>query len=439
MKSNWKRVKVTDVCLLIVDCVNKTAPHVDYETPYKMIRTPFIKKGRVSRDNCRYVTEETFLKWTRRAHVLKGDILLTREAPIGEIGYVDFDDSIFLGQRIMQYRPNPEVIEPRFFLYSFLSSDLKHQFGVHEGTGTTVSHIRVPDCSNFELNLPQLNVQKAIVELLGSLDEQIENNKAMNQTLEKITQRLFKSWFVDFDTVKANRESLPFDGVSPEVQGLFPNEFEESELGMIPKGWEVQPFSNIAKLETTSAKPNKEPEKKWIHYSIPAFDENQFPTIDLGETIKSNKYQMFENTILVSKLNPRFKRIWFPKIKQGDYRSVCSTEFMQFLPLNLDWFAYALSYVISDRFQSEMLKTVSGTTGSRQRAQPKEVSKMPALIPTPEVLNAFARTALPLIERHQDNLNQINTLKRLRDRLLPKLISGQISADEAKQELAEAV
>ena len=261
----------------------------------------------------------------------------------------------------------------------------------------------------------------------------------MNQTLEKLAQRIFKSWFIDFDPVKANKEGLPFDGLSPEIQALFPSEFEDSELGMIPKGWEVKPFSSIAKLQTKSAKPALEPEKEWVHYSIPAYDETQFPTLDLGETIKSNKYKMLENTILVSKLNPRFKRIWFPYIESNDASSVCSTEFMQFIPMHEDWYAYTLSYVISNRFQSEMLKTVSGTTGSRQRAQPKEVSVMPALIPSSEILESFSSVALPLIRRHQDNLVQIHTLKNLRDRLLPKLVSGQISVGEAAQELAEAV
>lgn len=270
-------------------------------------------------------------------------------------------------------------------------------------------------------------------------DNKIANNTAINQTLEKIAQRIFKSWFIDFDPVKANAEGVPFNGLSPEIQALFPSEFEESELGMIPKGWQVKPFSSIAMLQTKSAKPALEPEKEWVHYSIPAYDDAQFPTLDLGEKIKSNKYKIFENTILVSKLNPRFKRIWFPYIDSNDISSICSTEFMQFIPIHEDWYAYTLSYVISNRFQSEMLKTVSGTTGSRQRAQPNEVSVMPALIPHTEILKAFSGVVLPLIRRHQDNLVQINTLKNLQNRLLPKLISGKIQLSDANQELKEAV
>ncbi len=107
----WPVVEVQDVCELIVDCVNKTAPTVDYVTPYRMIRTTNIRYGRVDLTSCRYVEADTYERWTRRAKVKAGDVLLTREAPIGEVGYVDQYDTIFLGQRIMQYRANPNLLD----------------------------------------------------------------------------------------------------------------------------------------------------------------------------------------------------------------------------------------------------------------------------------------------------------------------------------------
>ena len=130
-------------------------------------------------------------------------MILTREAPLGEVGYVDFTDTVFLGQRLMQYRANLALLEPRFLLYSFLSKDLQNQFGAHEGSGSTVSHIRVGDCSKFELSLPPLTEQKAIAGVLGALDDKIECNRRMNATLEAMARALFQSWFVDFDPVRA--------------------------------------------------------------------------------------------------------------------------------------------------------------------------------------------------------------------------------------------
>ena len=146
-------VLVSDVCSLIVDCVNRTAPVVEDKTDFRMIRTTNIKDGKIDLSTCRYVNEDTFNTWTRRAKVLDGDVLLTREAPIGEVGYVNGLGDVFLGQRIMQYRPDPSKIEPRYLYYAFRSRDLQNQFRSHEGSGSVVSHIRVADCHKFKIAL----------------------------------------------------------------------------------------------------------------------------------------------------------------------------------------------------------------------------------------------------------------------------------------------
>ena len=152
MGSKWPLVKVEEVCSLIVDCVNKTAPITDQPTKFRMIRTTNVRNGRIDLSDCKYVDEETFRKWTRRAEVCAGDVILTREAPIGEVGYVSEQGGTFLGQRLMQYRANPKKLDRRFLLYSFLSPHLQHQFGSHEGSGSVVSHIRVGDCFKFEIS-----------------------------------------------------------------------------------------------------------------------------------------------------------------------------------------------------------------------------------------------------------------------------------------------
>lgn len=272
MSAEWPRVQISDACDLIVDCVNKTAPRVDHATPYKMIRTPNIRNGRIDLTDCRFVERETFEKWTRRAKVERDDVLLTREAPMGEVGLVDFDDTVFLGQRIMQYRVNRSILLPRFLLYLFLSPDLQNQFRMHDGTGSVVSHIRVPDCSKFELNLPPLAEQERITAILGSLDDKIQLNHQINQTLEQMAQAIFKSWFVDFEPVKAKIAALEAGGSEEDVllaamqaisgkdeaeltrfraeqpeqyaelratAELFPAAMQDSELGEIPEGWYV--------------------------------------------------------------------------------------------------------------------------------------------------------------------------------------------------------
>ncbi|MEI7510700.1 MAG: hypothetical protein WCJ84_00910 [Candidatus Peregrinibacteria bacterium] len=106
----WHRVKIKDGCLSIIDCVNKTAPKVDFKTPYKMLRTTNIKKGWIDVENVGYVNEEVYKKWTRREIPQVGDVILTREAPLGEVGLLRTDDKVFLGQRLVSYRANPKIL-----------------------------------------------------------------------------------------------------------------------------------------------------------------------------------------------------------------------------------------------------------------------------------------------------------------------------------------
>lgn len=117
----WAKKEIGEVCSAIVDCVNKTAPVVEEPTPYKMIRTTNVRHGRVDTQNVRYVTENTFKTWTRRGELEDSDIILTREAPVGEVGQLRNAKGMFLGQRTMVYRGDPTVIDQQFLFQSMIS------------------------------------------------------------------------------------------------------------------------------------------------------------------------------------------------------------------------------------------------------------------------------------------------------------------------------
>ena len=150
--------KVSDVCELVVDCVNRTAPVVSGLTPYKMLRTTNVRDGVVNTSEVRYVDAATFERWNRRATPRAGDVLLTREAPVGEVGVLETDEHVFLGQRLMLYRPDPLKITSEYLLAAFQSSYLQAQFGKH-GSGTTVKHLPLPACRSFLVPLPPLELQ----------------------------------------------------------------------------------------------------------------------------------------------------------------------------------------------------------------------------------------------------------------------------------------
>ncbi|GEM76160.1 restriction endonuclease subunit S [Vibrio sagamiensis] len=432
MSCNWPRVQISEVCELIVDCVNKTAPRVDYETPFKMLRTPNIKGGKISLNDCRFVEEDTYEKWTRRAKVLRDDVLLTREAPMGEVGIVDFDDTVFLGQRIMQYRVDRSQLDPHFLLYSFLSNDLQHQFNMHEGSGSVVSHIRVPDCSKFELNLPPLTIQKEIAGVLKKLDRKITVNQQTNQTLEQMAQAIFKSWFVDFDPVKAKMNGEQPEGMDAATASLFPEKLVESEQGLIPEGWVETPLYDIAEYINGAAYKKFEPNNEGIGLPIVKIAE-----LKAGITQKTGfskvdmpaKYRLEDNDMLFSWsgnpdtsidtfvwalgeawLNQHIFKVVPKSVLSRDY-VLCLLKFMRpvFAEIARDKQTTGLGHV-----------TV------------KDLKRLTVALPSEELLIKFNEKVSAIIAQNFSLVKQNQNLEKLRDTLLPKLLSGEIELEISK-------
>ncbi len=146
--NGWKRVPIKYACESIIDCVNKTAPVVDYKTRFKMIRTTNVRNGRVDTSDVRYVTEETYLQWIRRGAPKRGDIIFTREAPAGEVGVLEDADGVFLGQRTMMYRAAQNKANNYYLFYSLSSQFCQKQIE-DLSNGGTVAHMRVPDCGEI--------------------------------------------------------------------------------------------------------------------------------------------------------------------------------------------------------------------------------------------------------------------------------------------------
>ena len=313
--------------------------------------------------------------------------------------------------------------DPRFVFYFFRS---RYQQLVAMDVGSANPTLNRNHVHPIRIKWPPLPDQKAIAHILGALDDKIELNLRMNETLEAMARAIFKSWFVDFDPVRAKLEGRQPTGLSPELTALFPDSFEDSELGQIPKGWAVDPLTALATLRTDSVKPYNFPEQVWEHYSIPAFDDGRRPVLDRGDEIKSGKYAVPESCVLVSKLNPQFSRVWLPDLS-GAHIPICSTEFMVFVPSNSNWRHFLYHLTKSELFQREIANRVTGSTGSRQRVRPKEIAALPILLPPPKLIDAFAQTCGSLIERELTNIREQESLATTRDTLLPRLLSGQLS------------
>lgn len=165
----WPVRGIESVCNCIVDCVNRTAPTVEEATPFKMIRTSNVKEGRINLSDVRYVTEDVFHVWNRRLVPSRGDVLLTREAPVGESAVIDFADTVFLGQRLMLYRTNPAVMTPAFLHALFQSQFLAQQFD-RLGSGSTVKHLPLPACRGFQVLVPPVKLQQKYSRAIASVE-----------------------------------------------------------------------------------------------------------------------------------------------------------------------------------------------------------------------------------------------------------------------------
>ncbi len=169
--ADWPQVRIEDACESIMDCVNKTAPTVPDATPYKMIRTTNVRNGVVSLASVNYVSEDVYKVWTRRQVPRRGDVILTREAPMGEVGMLESDELVFLGQRLVSYRAEPTKLDGRFLLYALQSEPLQRQ--IHAlASGSTVQHMRVPDSKSLKLPLPTLKQQREAVAALDAMRDE---------------------------------------------------------------------------------------------------------------------------------------------------------------------------------------------------------------------------------------------------------------------------
>ena len=176
--------------------------------------------------------------------------------------------------------------------------------------------------------LPPLPEQRAIARVLGALDEKIELNRRMNQTLEALAHATFKDWFVDFGPVRAMMEGQD-TGLPDHIAELFPKKLVDSEFGKMPEGWSIYRLDELAEHHISSLTPAAYSETVFEHFSIPAYDGERMPTMDHGEDIKSNKTVVPPNSVLLSKLNPEIPRVWIPGMSDGQPQ-ICSTEFLAF-------------------------------------------------------------------------------------------------------------
>ncbi|MBN2107592.1 MAG: restriction endonuclease subunit S [Deltaproteobacteria bacterium] len=409
MPCNWQRANVGELCEAIIDCVNKTARTVDGPTPFKMIRTTNVKNGWVDTSAVKYVEEDTYKKWIRRGAPRRGDVILTREAPLGEIGLLRDDKGIFLGQRLVMFRADPKKLNNRFLLYALLDHDAQGQIKSF-GSGSTVEHMRVPDCSKIEIFTPDLSTQKKIGTILSSYDDLIENNLRRIKILEEMAQNLYREWFVKF-----------------RFPGHEKVRFVDSPLGKIPEGWEIKTMPEMVTIRPSVSIPNG------IVPFVPmgCLSETSMLINDIETRPKASGARFQNGDTLFARITPCLEngKTGFVQFLPDDKSAACgSTEFIVLRSKTLcPEYVYLMAR--SDPFRDNAIKSMSGATG-RQRVQEECFDKFLIALPSNEILKNFQTITQPQFKMiYSLNLGNQN-LRRTRDLLLPKLISGEVDVSE---------
>jgi type I restriction enzyme S subunit len=319
-------------------------------------------------------------------------------------------------------------VDGRFLLFALQSPYLQHQIAWNEGTGSTVSNLRIPILEALRVPTPTLPVQIEIAETLGALDDRIALLRETNATLEAIAQALFKSWFVDFDPVRAKRQGLAPAGMDEATAALFPDSFEESALGLVPKGWDVRALDEIASYLNGLAL-----------QKYPPSDDAWLPVIKIaqlrkGDTIGADRagrnlrpeYIIQNGDVLFSWSGSLEVDVWCGgegALNQHLFK-VTSQEFPKWFYLH--WTRHHL-----DHFR-QIAASKATTMGHIQRAH---LSEAKVLVPSDDLLRAMTAFFVPILQRSIDNELQAQTLATLRDTLLPRLISGQLRLPEALEKV----
>ena len=254
---------------------------------------------------------------------------------------------------------------------------------------------------DVEVSLPPLPTQRKIAAVLGALDDKIENNRKICANLEAQAQAIFKSWFVDFE---------PFGG-------------------KMPQGWKMGKLGDVAELMRQTITPNEMVEVV-EHYSLPAYDEVHYPAYDNSNNIKSNKFKVGKDSILVSKLNPAIKRLWDPFVDTET--AVASTEFVVINPRDKRNRYFVYGVLDSPAFYAYAKSNVSGTTNSHQRISPEQILCFETVLPDEKWIEKFCDAVSPMYWGIKKRIKESRALAATRDALLPKLMSGEIDVEKVK-------
>ncbi|WP_172302459.1 restriction endonuclease subunit S [Pseudenhygromyxa sp. WMMC2535] len=402
----------------IIDYRGKTPPKAPSGVP--LVTAKIIKDGRLLEVG-EYIAEDIYDDWMRRGLPRRGDVVITTEAPMGEVAQLH-TDRVALAQRVILLRGAPKVLDNTFLRFTLMSQTVQHRLQARS-TGTTVTGIKQKELRRVTLPLPPYREQRRIAAVLGALDDKIELNRKMNRTLEEMAQALFKSWFIDFDGH---------------------DDLVDSELGPIPRGWNVETLNDRLSVLETGKRPKGGVAK--FTSGVPSVGAESI--VGLGKfDFDKTKYipAAFFRDMTKGIVADRDVLVYKDGGKPGDFRPhvtmfgdnfpfskyAINSHVYRLRTSSLLSQEYLYFWLSSDPMMAEMRRR--GTGAAIPGIPRRDLMTMPVLVPPNDVHARFHHVAAPIVSKILGNAKQSRTLAEIRDTLLPKLISGELRVPEAAE------
>jgi type I restriction enzyme S subunit len=376
-----------------------------------------LDRGTIDYSQASYLTRER-ADMLRVGHALAGDVLLTHKGTMGKTAIVPESEYPFtvLNPQLTLYRVAPKgKLDGRYLKYYFDSAHFQELLTRISST-STISTLSIREQKQLTIPVPKIATQKNVVDILGSLDDRITLLRETNTTLEVIAQALFKSWFVDFDPVHAKMQGRAPEGMDEATAALFPNSFEESELGAVPKGWRIQKFGDFIDRQSVGKKFDQK--TAFASGQVPILDQGKSGVIGFHNEEPGIKASLEKPVVVFANHTCYMRLICF------DFSAIQNV--LPFVGKGVDtvWAFYATK----DRIKF-----------SEYKGHWPDFAIEKAVVPSNDLTFKFRSTVDPLVANARNNELQIQTLSVLRDTLLPRLISGQLQLSDVKPNVEEAL
>ncbi len=393
-KAEWRKITLGEASLDGGHYgIGAAAVEYDPDLPTYLRITDIRDDGTIIKDGLKSVDAEEACEY----YLKPNDLVVARTgASTGRNYFYDGrDGELVYAGFLIRFSIDERKIWPAYVKYWFQGPEYKTWLQNHTD-GSTRANINANTLSECPIYYPpSTTTQRKIAAVLSALDGKIENNRKICANLEAQAQAIFKSWFVDFE---------PFGG-------------------KMPSGWKMGKLGDVAEVMRQTVAPGEMAEVV-EHYSLPAYDEARYPAYDYSDSIKSNKFKVSRDSVLVSKLNPAIKRLWDPFVDTET--AVASTEFVVINTIDKYQRYFVYGVLDSAAFYAYAKSNVSGTTNSHQRISPEQIMCFETVLPDRNWTEKFCAAVSPMYMAIKKRIKESRALATMRDALLPKLMSGEI-------------